>query len=92
MTGTISVVFSFIWVVIKPVLIMLLSHITKEVLEIVMAVVIELSKTDFTNMEKRALAFTKIKGYLLAEGKELSDSIINLLIEICYQKLKMEKK
>jgi hypothetical protein len=88
MTGTIGIVFSWLWVFIKPILTILLATVTKEVVEMIRDVVYEMSQTDLTNAEKRAVAFARIKEKLVLQGKELGDSTINLLIELVYKSIK----
>jgi hypothetical protein len=51
-------------------------------------VVIELAATDLTSTAKRAEAFKKIKDEAIKQGKTLSDSVINLLIELAVEKYK----
>ena len=80
MKGTIGIIFSWLWVFVKPVLLMLLDTVTKETLELAKGVVDELSRTDFSSIEKRALAFTRIKDLAAASGNDLKDSTVNLLI------------
>ena len=87
-SGTIGIVFSWLWVFVKPVLLMLLDTVTKETLELARNVVEDMSKTDFSNAEKRAVAFGRIKDMTVAAGKNVSDSTINLLIELAYKMLK----
>ena len=88
MTGTIGIVFSWLWVFVKPILTILLATVTKEVVEMIRDVVYEMSQTDLTNAEKRAVAFARIKEKLVLQGKELGDSTINLLIELVYKSIK----
>jgi hypothetical protein len=47
-----------------------------------------LAATDLTSEAKRLEAFKKIKEEAAARGKTLSDSIINLLIELAVAKFK----
>jgi hypothetical protein len=53
------------------------------------ATVVELSKTDLTSEAKRAEAFKKIKDEAAKRGKTLSDSLINILIELAVSRLKV---
>ena len=59
-----------------------------ELKEFAIATVKELAATDLSSDEKRKQAFAKIKAQAIAEGKELKDSMINVLIEIVVQYLK----
>jgi hypothetical protein len=49
-----------------------------------------LAATDLTSEAKRLEAFKKIKEEAAARGKTLSDSIINLLIELAVARFKNE--
>lgn len=51
-------------------------------------VVAKLSTTDLSSAAKREEAFKAIKEEAIKQGKTLSDSMINLLIELAYQRLK----
>jgi len=53
-----------------------------------LSVVTTLASTDLTSEAKRLEAFKKIKDEAIARGKALSDSVINLLIELAYSKYK----
>ena len=80
--------FSKLWVILKPIVMMLIQHVSKEVMEMVIETVRALASTDLTNEEKRKKALYQIKENLKVEGKELGSSVINLLIEIAVQRLK----
>jgi len=54
------------------------------------AAILELSKTDLTNEAKRAEAFKKIKDEAIRKGKNLPDSLINVLIELAVSKIKTD--
>ena len=51
-------------------------------------VVMEVAATDLENEEKREMAFKRIKQYAINHGLSASDSIVNTVIEIVYQKIK----
>lgn len=51
-------------------------------------VIAELAVTDLTDASKRLEAFKRIKEYAISQGKQLSDSIINLLIELAVTRYK----
>ncbi len=53
-----------------------------------MSTIATLAATDLTSEAKRLEAFKKIKEEAAARGKTLSDSIINLLIELAVAKFK----
>jgi len=50
--------------------------------DIALKVVQEVDSSDLTNSEKRQEAFNKIKEIVVAEGIEIKDSLIGLLLEI----------
>lgn len=56
--------------------------------DLAILIITELSVKDLTNEVKRAEAFKAIKEAAIAKGKELSDSMINVLIELAVSKLK----
>jgi hypothetical protein len=66
----------------------IVALVSKELLENVLYTVKALQETELSNTEKRNEAFYQIKERLKMEGKELTDSMINLLIEFAVQKLK----
>lgn len=88
MWNTVSIIMSAVWVFCKPIMVSLISMMTKEALEIVYEVVVALSETDLTNEEKRKEAFCQIKYLLKQRGLELKDSIIYLLIELAVTRMK----
>jgi len=47
-----------------------------------------LQNTDLSNEEKRKTAFEAIKQEAISKGKDLSDSLINLLLELALQYIK----
>lgn len=51
-------------------------------------VIAELAATDLTDASKRLEAFKRIKEYAISQGKELSDSLVNLLIELAVTRYK----
>ena len=48
----------------------------------------KIQSTDLSNSEKREEVFKEIKTEALSRGKTLSDSVINLLIELALQYIK----
>jgi hypothetical protein len=88
MTGTIGIVFSFLWTWIKPILAILVANVTKDVLDLVYQIVVEMSQTDLTNSEKRKTAFEQISYYLQNRGVTIATSTLNLLIELAVAKMK----
>lgn len=88
MFTTFKLIFSTIFIYLKPVLLLLLQEVTEEVLELVDDVVETLSHTDLSSSDKRRLAFDSIKERLSAAGKELSNNMIYTLIELAYTRLK----
>jgi len=87
-----TIVFSFIWTWIKPVLLVLITQVSKDVFKVAYDVVKAMSETDLTNKEKRDNAFEQISYYLTNEGKNITSSIINLVIELAVQKLKDQQR
>ena len=85
-----KVFFTSVWTWLKPVIMAVINYASKEVLDLALTVVKELAATDLSSSEKRDAAFDKIKEMLLAQGKDLGDSMINLLIELAVQKIKAE--
>lgn len=59
-----------------------------ECYDVAMKVVEELNASNLSNDAKRKEAFQRIKDEVFASGKEVKDSIINILIEFAVQKLK----
>jgi hypothetical protein len=51
-------------------------------------IVTKLASTDLSSAEKRAEAFKQIKAEAISQGKALSDSVINLIIELAVEKWK----
>jgi len=51
-------------------------------------VIAELAVTDLTDASKRLEAFKRIKDYAISQGKQLSDSLVNLLIELAVTRYK----
>lgn len=49
------------------------------------------TNTDWSNEAKRNEAFTQIKNVLVADGKELGDSTINLAVEVALKIIKEAK-
>lgn len=56
--------------------------------DIAIMVVAKLATSDLSSDEKRAQAFKEIKEAALAAGKELSSSMVNLLIELAVARWK----
>ena len=56
--------------------------------QIVLAVVVELAASNLSNGEKRQAAYDRIKAEAAAQGLELKDSLINLVIEMAVLRLK----
>lgn len=50
----------------------------------------KLATTDLTNEQKRNQAFKEIKEYALARAISVSDSDINIIIEVFYKALKKQ--
>lgn len=88
MWDAIKLYMSKIWAIIKPTVMAFLSKAGKEVLEMAMEIVTELSVSDLASEEKRKAAFEQIKDKLEAEGKVVGTSLINLAIELAVQRLK----
>lgn len=55
--------------------------------DVAAAVVKELSMQNLTNEAKRLEAFKRIKDSIVANGKEASGNLVNLLIELAYSEL-----
>ena len=87
---TVSIIMSGLWTFLKPVLLALLSEVKDELLELALDTVKGLKETDLTSTEKREAAFDAIKANALETGQELSDSTINLVLEMAVNKLKAE--
>lgn len=62
-----------------------------ELSEFATKTVLELKSTDLKSEEKRATAFSNIKGFAKQNAIEAKDSLINLLIELAVQKFKNEE-
>ncbi len=56
--------------------------------EFAISTVVTLASTDLTNEEKRAQAFKQIKEEAITRGKELGDSVANVLVELAVQYMK----
>ena len=56
--------------------------------DLTIAIVAQLATTDLSSEAKRLEAFNKIKDAAIARGKTLSDSMINVLIELAVARLK----
>lgn len=89
--STVSIIMSSLWVFLKPVILVLLNEVKDELLELALNTVKGLKDADLTSAEKREAAFETIKASALETGQKLSDSTINLLIEMAVKKLKVEK-
>lgn len=85
---TIKIVMSGLWVFLKPVLLVLLNEVKDELLELALKTVTELKDKDLSDSEKRAAAFAAIKNEAFVTGQELSDSTINIVLEMAVKKLK----
>lgn len=48
----------------------------------------EVASTDLSNEEKRKAVFASLKAKMIAEGKSVGDSVINLLIELAVSYVK----
>lgn len=59
--------------------------------DVAAAVVKELSMENLTNEAKRLEAFKRIKDAIVANGKEASGNLVNLLIELAYSELLNKK-
>lgn len=79
---------SKVWAIIKPTVIVFLTKVGQDLLDMAVEIVTELAKTDLSSSEKRSTAFDKIKERIAVEGKEVADYLINLAIEIAVAKLK----
>lgn len=90
--STIKIVMSGLWTFLKPVLLALLSEVKDELLELALKTVTGLKDADLSSVEKRTAAFNAIKAEALATGQELSDSTINLVLEMAVKKLRTEEK
>ena len=55
------------------------------------SIVKELAAGNLTSEEKQKEAFKRIKDEAIKEGLELKDSLINVIIELVYQKYKNEE-
>lgn len=56
----------------------------------IQSAVIQIDSLTLSNDEKRKAAFDKIKGHLKTLGKDLSDGLINLGIELAVQYLRKQ--
>lgn len=88
---TIKIIFSGVWKLIKPVVIMLVNDVKDEAIETAVMVVGTLAKSDLSSKTKRDKAFDSIKRELEKTGEEIKDSTVNLLIEVAVAKLKEDK-
>ena len=79
-----TVFMSFIQAAIPPAKQILIA----EFKDVSVAVVKELSMTNLTSDAKRSEAIQRIKEAIIANGKEASSSLINLLIELAYSQIK----
>lgn len=62
-----------------------------EVKTVVLRIIQDVNAEDITDSEKRHLAFDRIKEYVKQSGKNISDSSINLAIELSIKILKGDK-
>lgn len=83
---------SWLWKILKPVLVYLVVNVQDDVFKIVAKVVEDVSHADMTSEEKREAAFEQAEYFLKNAGKDLGESIIRLLMELAVQKLKQENK
>lgn len=90
MWDVIKVYLSKFWKMFGPLIIKLWKEIDDDVYAIVQGVVKELSMENLTNEEKRKEALARIKKVLKEEGKDIGDAIINLLIEMAVNAMKLE--
>lgn len=86
MWSSLVLFFSSAWVWLKPIVLALLSEVTKELLEEALEIVKEVSTSEMSSNEKRIYAFNKIKEL----KDDLSDNTVNLVLEMVYKKFKSE--
>jgi hypothetical protein len=67
---------------------MLWKDIADDVFDIVEGVVREVSIENLTNEQKREAALARVKILLKKEGKEIGDSVLNLILELVVQRVK----
>lgn len=79
---------SKVWTIIRPSVMVWLTGVGQQLLDLALEIVTDLATSDLSNSEKRDTAFDKIKEKLVEEGKEVGDSLINLAIEIAVTKIK----
>lgn len=56
--------------------------------DIALQAVIKLADTDLSNEDKRRQAFAEIKAYAVGRGMKVSDSLVNLVLEMSVQAIK----
>jgi protein tyrosine/serine phosphatase len=64
---------------------MLLYLLLGKLKDFAIVVITNLAKTDLSSEEKRKAAFDEIKKQAKSAGRDLKDSVINLVIELCVQ-------
>ena len=89
---TLTIVWSGVWKLIKPVVKMLVTEVKDEAIETVLEIVAAVGTTDLSSKSKRDKAFELAKEKLQEGGKEIKDSTINLLVEMAVAKLKEEER
>ncbi len=84
-----KLVMSNVWIFLKPIVDLFMSEVGKALREVAIEAVGSLLSVDtLTNEEKRKEAFLIIVTRLKEKGIKLSDSVINMAIEVALQKLK----
>lgn len=59
--------------------------------EMAIKIITDLATKDLSSEEKRNEAFKAISEYAKTQGMEVSSSLINVIIELAYQKFKTER-
>ena len=88
MFDRIKILMSNIWSALQPVFMQFITSTGNIVLHIALDIVMDLANQDFSNSEKREIAFNNIKDKLKQSGVQVGDSMINLAIEIAVQNIK----
>jgi len=90
MVETIKIIFSSVWSWIRPILFHIHNFVDKDDFFTAYQIVKRYYYADKSSEEKRIAATQELKERLLRHGKKLSSSLVNLLVELAYQRIKIE--
>lgn len=84
----IKAVSSDVWQYIKPMVVLLLTTVGKELMAAAIAAVTKAAKSGLSNSAKREMAYQQIRSDMVAAGYQAAESAINLALEMAVQKIK----